>query len=555
MKKRIFSLLLVVAFLMTAFTFSAVAATSNFTPITGREMQEKLGLGINISNTLEAGWVGGNTETMETSWGEAAIQKSHFEAIAAQGFDSVRIPVTWEYHIAGQDFAKGAISSARMNRVQEAVDWALEAGLFVIINTHHEREFPNSLYRLIEGGQYETAGEAWINNVWGQIAERFKNYDERLIFEPMNEPHLQNKNMWIWDSWTGWPNNPINENLWQGTNHLNQHALSVIRASGGNNDRRVIITTVPGGNPVALRHYVHPTHNGDPDIYSMVGIYFYHGDEHAWSRIVTTNATIPVIVRETSPCGPDTQSPVVNAHNPAGSAIDWTKHWYGLFAAEGIPNLWWNPHSGTTAAKVWPRFFDRGTNTWVNQDLMQAYFNAYGRTVKQATRPPVTTNNFPFELAKDGERAEGGFYYWGNVPPDILSSAGKMVVEYTGPLAESFTFTRFTAHWAQWLPGDSRITTEQGRLTFDIRNIEGIQLGFGPWDNDFTITRVFLDTWSGATVTGSGSFSTADALTILRAALGIQTLTASERTRFGFGSNQTVTTADALLVLKQATGL
>jgi endoglucanase len=376
-------------------------------------MQAKLGAGINMSNVLEVPGFD------ETGWGEAAIEQRHLAEIAAQGFNSVRIPVTWEPHVENNDFANGKISDERMDRVQQVVDWALAEGLYVIVNTHHERGFgDSSLYRMIEDGNFE-GGEAWISNIWGQIADRFQNYCERLIFEPMNEPHLRNTSMWIWENWNNWPFFPIDTNLWQGTNHLNEYALNVIRDSHPNHEKRVIITTIPGGEPAALRHYVHPNRivNGvsqGSDTYSAVGIYFYSGydaptfstdgHEGAWELIRDLNngtrtysdindiyvdhnspaGGIPVVVRETSPCGPDTQAP--NTFD--GDRAVWSLHWYSLFADEGIPCLWWNPRFGTNDTLIWPRLWDRPSGAWANQDLGEAFFEAFERMDRGAEPEP-----------------------------------------------------------------------------------------------------------------------------------------------------------------------
>jgi hypothetical protein len=234
--------------------------------------------------------------------------------------------------------------------------------------------------------------------------------------------------MWIWYNWQNWPNYPIVTNLWQGTNHLNEYALNLIRDSHPNHEKRVIITTIPGGEPQALQHYVHPNRivNGvsqGPDLYSAVGIYFYSGydaptfsttgHEGAWDLIreinngtatVTTRPAtidgerisittdhnspaggIPVVVRETSPCGPDTEQP--NTFD--GDRAAWSLHWYSLFADEGIPCLWWNPRQGTSAALVWPRLWDRPSGTWANQDLAEAFFTAFERMDRGEEEPTL----------------------------------------------------------------------------------------------------------------------------------------------------------------------
>ena len=91
-------------------------------------------------NAMEPGWNLGNSLDAvgedETAWGNPRITKELIQSIAAEGYNSIRIPVTWEAHIG--DAPDYTIDSAYMNRVQEVVDWALDADLYVMINLHHD---------------------------------------------------------------------------------------------------------------------------------------------------------------------------------------------------------------------------------------------------------------------------------------------------------------------------------------------------------------------------------------------------------------------------------
>lgn len=122
--------------------------------------------GVNLGNALEA--------PNEGDWGYR-IEAAHLEAIAAAGFDGVRLPVRWDAHVDGV----GRIAAAHMARVAEVVDWALERGLRVQLDVHHYA-------RLIEDPRGERARFLLI---WRQIAERFADAPEALMFEPINEPH------------------------------------------------------------------------------------------------------------------------------------------------------------------------------------------------------------------------------------------------------------------------------------------------------------------------------------------------------------------------------
>lgn len=116
--------------------------------------------------------------------------------------------------------------------MQQVVDWAIEAGLYVILNTYHgpdEKEKGNPSYE--EVSPYLTA-------VWQQTAQHFKNHSEYLLFDVMNEPHGE-----------GWRDEPEIIDL---VNRLNTDALNVIRQSGGYNDRRIVLL------PTAYAHVTKP---------------------------------------------------------------------------------------------------------------------------------------------------------------------------------------------------------------------------------------------------------------------------------------------------------
>ncbi|MFK4003533.1 glycoside hydrolase family 5 protein [Qipengyuania sp. NPDC077563] len=150
----------------------SVAQTAANAPAASEAATDPLPVGtcINLGNTLEP-------ET-EGAWGGARVTKADMERIAAAGFDTVRIPVRW--HNKSLSEAPYTVDAAWMNRVQQVVDWALEADLNVILNSHH---FDPIYERPLEVAE-------WHGGVWKQIAERFEGYpEETLWFELENEPH------------------------------------------------------------------------------------------------------------------------------------------------------------------------------------------------------------------------------------------------------------------------------------------------------------------------------------------------------------------------------
>ncbi|MEM0992602.1 MAG: glycoside hydrolase family 5 protein [Bacteroidota bacterium] len=134
------------------------------------ELNEKLGRGINMGNMFEA--------PSETAWGNP-FRADYFERIADLGFNHVRIPIRWDTPSRTMQTAPYTIDANFLNRIQSVVDKAMEAGLYVIINMHHHEQLFVS----------PDAVKPRFLSQWQQIATYFKDYDERLLFEVLNEPN------------------------------------------------------------------------------------------------------------------------------------------------------------------------------------------------------------------------------------------------------------------------------------------------------------------------------------------------------------------------------
>ena len=193
-----------------------------------------MGVGWNLGNTFDA--IGKNLRgsremDLETYWCGVKTNEKMFDALKAAGYGCVRIPVSWSDHVSGDDFT---ISSRWLDRVQEVVGWALERGFHVILNIHHdEYEFYPSSDR------YESSSR-YISSIWSQLAERFRDCDEHLIFESMNEPRLIGTGYeWVFNKTV-----PDCVDAAECLNKLNQLFVDTVRASGGNNASRYLM--VPG---------------------------------------------------------------------------------------------------------------------------------------------------------------------------------------------------------------------------------------------------------------------------------------------------------------------
>lgn len=145
--------------------------------MTAFEITENMKIGWNYGNSLDA--TGGSGLATETSWGNPKATQEMMDAVKAKGFNTVRLPTTWYPHLDSNN----NIDPEWMARVHEVVDYAYKNDMYVILNLHHE-EWIN---RADIGTAYDEMSPK-LKAVWKQIAEEFKDYDQHLIFEGMNEP-------------------------------------------------------------------------------------------------------------------------------------------------------------------------------------------------------------------------------------------------------------------------------------------------------------------------------------------------------------------------------
>lgn len=197
-------------------------------------LAKKLGMGWNLGNQMDAH---SNGVSNETGWGNPKATQATFDGVKAKGFTSVRIPITWLGHIGAAPDYK--IDEAWMNRVAEIVGYAEKAGLYAVINIHHDGSDSKYWLDIVSASKdaaKQTAVVAEIKAVWGQIADKFKDKGEFLMFESFNE---------IQDGKWGWGTNLTDGGKqYKCLNEWNQAFVDVVRASGGENASRYLI--VPG---------------------------------------------------------------------------------------------------------------------------------------------------------------------------------------------------------------------------------------------------------------------------------------------------------------------
>lgn len=193
---------------------------------TAKELAGKIFAGINIGNTMEVP-LGEGVEpgtSGETGWGNPVINEDYIRGLRNAGFNAVRVPCAWNSHI--EDFETFKVSDKWMARVKEVVDMIVNNGMYVILNIHWD------------GGWLEnncTPDKQEANNkqqkaLWTQIANQFKEYDERVLFAGCNEPNAENaEQMAVLATYE-------------------QTFVDAVRATGGRNAKRVLIVQGPTTN-------------------------------------------------------------------------------------------------------------------------------------------------------------------------------------------------------------------------------------------------------------------------------------------------------------------
>lgn len=200
------------------------------------EVVSDMAPGWNLGNTLEAvtSWTGaalwnnkGGLAT-ETGWQDTKTTQTVIDFVKSLGFKSVRIPCAWAFgHIS--DAATYQIDAAWMARVKQVVDYCINDGLYVVLNDHWDggwldEQMKNSDPEVIENNKII------LTALWTQIANTFKDYDEHLLFAGLNEPPAEDQ--------------ATTNNLIQ----YNQAFVNAVRATGGNNARRVLVVQGPSTN-------------------------------------------------------------------------------------------------------------------------------------------------------------------------------------------------------------------------------------------------------------------------------------------------------------------
>ena len=303
--------------------------------MTGEELMQELKIGWNLGNTFDA-------PDGETAWGNPFTTAELLQYVKELGFNTIRIPISWHKHVG--EAPEYIIDETWMTRIDTVVNQALDAGLYVIINSHHD----NEVY--MPRPDNEAAAKEYLTAIWGQIAEHFKDADYHLIFQAMNEPRVEGAS---YEWWVDTGNADCMAAV-EVVNQLNQAAVDAIRATGGNNADRFIIVSPYAANATAavLSSFRLPE---DPAGKLIVSVHAYTPYDLCLSTDVTKNTFtrageseiskfmgslnryyvqkgIPVIIDEMG---------IVNKENPE-ARYEWAKAYVATAKEKGMACVWWD---------------------------------------------------------------------------------------------------------------------------------------------------------------------------------------------------------------------
>ena len=203
---------------------------------------KNMGVGWNLGNTLDA-WADKTFNTpadQETCWGQPITKPELMKMMKEAGFGAIRVPVTW---FPWTD-ADGNVKPEWMKRVHEVVDYGIDQGLYCILNVHHDTGEGDHRWLIANESVYDQT-MARYENLWKHIAEEFKDYDQKLLFESYNEM-LDIDKSWCFATFA--TKNKYDEtkarNAYNAINKYAQSFVDVVRATGGNNvSRNLIVNT------------------------------------------------------------------------------------------------------------------------------------------------------------------------------------------------------------------------------------------------------------------------------------------------------------------------
>jgi len=211
---------------------------------TATEAVKNMGVGWNLGNTLDANNNNGGRQDLssETCWGQPYTKPELMKMMKEAGFGAIRIPVTWFPHMDSSN----KVDAAWMKRVHEVVDYVIDNGMYCLLNVHHDTGDGSFHWLHASMNTYNNV-KAKYESLWTQIAEEFKDYGDKLLFESYNEM-LDEYNSWCFATFarSGGYHATDAADAYQAINNFAQSFVNAVRATGGNNAKRNLVVNTYG---------------------------------------------------------------------------------------------------------------------------------------------------------------------------------------------------------------------------------------------------------------------------------------------------------------------
>lgn len=344
------------------------------------EITSDMTIGWNLGNSLDAHseTIGFDTspKASAVSWGNPAPTKELFQTVKNAGFNTVRIPTTWYTHIRYNEATDNYdISPEWLDYVQTVVDYAYDLDMYVILNLHHEENLVNR-----DVFTDETLADTMkkMEDIWTVVAERFKDYDQRLIFEAMNEPR-QKKNSNVKEWGDGGDDGGY---TWNYINTINEMFINIVRGTEGKGNQERLLM-IPGycatSSATALNNVNVPEGSGNValSVHAYAPYFFTMADSDMANhnfpgnsgygvsyeselsglfsslKSVMDSKGVQIIIGEFS----------ASDFNNTESRVNWAKSYLSKSEAAGIPCVLWDNNISADGSGESHGYIYRETNT------------------------------------------------------------------------------------------------------------------------------------------------------------------------------------------------
>ena len=308
--------------------------------LTAKQIADEMVIGWNLGNTLDAhsggeGTIHNDGLRTETCWGNPKTSQEIIDYVKSNGFNVIRVPVTWYNHMDPNTLE---IDPEWMARVHEVVDYALDDNTYVILNVHHDTGVDGWLKASDNNLDWK---KEVLTAIWEQVATSFCDYSDHLLFEGFNEI-LNDSNEW---------SNPDFDSL-NIVNDLNQIFVDTVRATGGDNQIRTLVvnTYCAGSADKMIKNFKLPTDSANGalmvEVHSYTPYYFTapeHPTEKTWDegsvqQTIRSVATtfhaqgVPVIIGEFGAVDKDNTQ----------TRVDWVNFFVTTAKDLKVKCIWWD---------------------------------------------------------------------------------------------------------------------------------------------------------------------------------------------------------------------